>query len=97
MTVIKLKFISNNVEGLQACRRQLQFFEYLRHKICSNGILFLQQTHSTFNNEAKWNHNFDGKIYYLNGISNSSGILIAFYGGKKINVLKDYHTKLVAF
>ena len=38
--------------------------------------------------EVKWNEEFRGEIYYSHGKLNSCGVLIAFYGDKKINVKK---------
>ena len=61
----------------------------MRNKIWPNGILFLQETHSTFNDEVKWSVKF-GKICFLHGTSDSCGVLIAFYGDKKINVKKRF-------
>ena len=65
----------------------------MRNKIYPNGILFLQETHSISNDEAKWNDEFKGKIYYSHGKSNSCDVLIAFYSDEKINVKKQLANK----
>ena len=59
----------------------------MRNKIYPNGILFLQETHSISNDEAK------GKIYYSHGKSNSCDVLIAFCGDEKINIKKQLADK----
>ena len=88
MAGINLKLISNNVKGLQSSKKGLKLFEYLKNRICPNVILFLQETHSTFMDEVKWNDEFRGKIYYSHGKLNSCGVLIVSYGDEKINVKK---------
>ena len=60
----------------------------IRKKIFPNGILFLQETHSTKENEIKWKDKFNGNLYFVHGKSNSRGVLIGFSGKKtftKIN------------
>ena len=42
------------------CHRVQQF----RNKLSKNRILFLQETHSIFNNENIWRDNFDGPVFY---------------------------------
>ena len=43
----KLKFLSNNVDGLKSSKKGIKMFEHLRDKVSNNGIIFLQDTHST--------------------------------------------------
>ena len=40
----------------------------------------MQKTHSTKENEIRWNDDFNGQIHYSHGKSNSCGVLIAFFG-----------------
>ena len=54
-------------------------FESLKNKSGPNGISFLQELHSKKENEIRWNDNFNGKIHYSYGESNSCGVLIAFF------------------
>ena len=44
MSSIKFNLISNNVKGLQSHKN---IFEYLKNKRGPNGILYLQEAHST--------------------------------------------------
>ena len=46
-----LAFIANNIKGIQNNSRRLSVVEYFRKKLGNNGILFLQEKHSTFNDE----------------------------------------------
>ena len=78
MSSIKFNLISNNVKGLQSYKKRLKIFEYLKNKSGPNGILFLQETHSTKETEIIWNNDSNGQIHYFHGKSNSCGVLIAF-------------------
>ena len=47
-------FILNNVKGIKVSEKRLKFFEYLRNRINNNGFIFLQEIHSSSNDEQKW-------------------------------------------
>ena len=88
----KINFISSNVKRLQSTNKRLKLIKYFKHKIVSNGFLFLRETNSTVNDEVKWKDDFEGKVFYSHGKSNSCGILICFIGSKKVfirNKLSD--------
>ena len=70
MSSIKFNLISNNVKGVQSYRKRLKIFEYLKIKSGPNGILFLQETHSTKENEIRQNDDFNGQIHYSHDKSN---------------------------
>ena len=42
-----LNFLSNNVNWLNSSKKRIKVFEYFREKIANNGILFLEETHSS--------------------------------------------------
>ena len=67
----KLKFLSNNVNEP-------------RDKVSNNGIIFLQETHSTEDALNKWRDDFQGQIFFSHGTTNSCGVMIGFLGNKKI-------------
>ena len=50
----KLKFLSNNVNGLKSSKKRNKMFEYFRDKVSNNEIIFLQETHSTEDALNKW-------------------------------------------
>ena len=88
----KINFISNNVKGFQSTNKRLKLIKYFKDKIVSNGFLFVQETHSTVNDEIKWKDDFKGEVFYSHGKSNSCGVLICFIGSKRLfirNKLSD--------
>ena len=64
-------------------------FEYFKTKIDPKGILFLQETHSSIEIEKKWNHEFNGKLFFSHGKTNSCCVVIAFYGIINYSVQKQ--------
>ena len=48
-----IRFISNNVMGIQPCEKRIKFFDYLKNAIASSRFIFLQETHSTIHDEKK--------------------------------------------
>ena len=88
----KINFISNNVKGFQSTNKRLKLIKYFKDKIVSNGFLFVQETHSTVNDEIKWKDDFKGEVFYSNSKSNSCGVLIWFIGSERLfirNKLSD--------
>ena len=80
----KINFITNNVKGFQSTDKRLKLVKYFRDKIVSNSFLFLQETHSTVNDEIKWKDNFKDEVFSSRGNSNSRGVLIYFIGSKNL-------------
>ena len=73
-----LTFITNNIKGIPNNSKQLSVVEYFKNKLGNNGILFLQETHSTFNDENIWKNDFNVPVFYSDVTSKSCGVLIAF-------------------
>ena len=48
-----LHIITNNIKWIQNKNKHLSIIEYFKNKIGKNGILFLQETHSTTSDEEK--------------------------------------------
>ena len=82
-------FLLNSVKGLQSNKKPLKLIEYLKEKFNSNGFLFLQETHSTKNNEVAWKQDFNGQVFFSHGKSNSCGVLICYCGSNKLLVKKS--------
>ena len=61
----KPKFLSNNVNGLKSSKKRIKMFEYFRDKVSNNGIIFLQETHSTEDAHNKLRDDFQGQIFFL--------------------------------
>ena len=54
--------------------------------------MFLQETHSTVNDEIKWKADFKDEVFYSHGKSNSCGALVCFIGSNRLfirNKLSD--------
>ena len=62
-----IKFISNKVRGIKNSDKRIKIFEYLKNKVVSNGVVFLQETHSCEKDKKKWNGEFKGTLFFSNG------------------------------
>ena len=51
-------------------------------------VLFLQETHFSVEKEKQWSDNFEGKIFYSHGTTNSCCVAIAFLGSKSLEVVE---------
>ena len=52
----------------------------------SNGVLFLQETHSKSNDENAWADDFKGQVFFSHGTSKSHDALIVYLGSKSFVV-----------
>ena len=64
-----LTFITNNIKGIPNNSKQLSVVEYFKNKLGNNRILFLQETHSTLNDEIFWKNDFNVPVFYSHGTS----------------------------
>ena len=88
-----LTFITNNIKGIRNNSKRLSVVEYFRNKFGNSGILFLQETRSTFNDEIIWKNGFNGHVFYSHGTSQSCGVLIAYFGNLNFSVNKQVGDK----
>ena len=58
-------FITNNAKRIQSIKKRLKLIEYFESKITTHGMLFLQETHSSSDDEQKWRDNFGGNTSFL--------------------------------
>ena len=84
-----LTFITNNIKGIRNNSKRLSAV----NKLGNNGILFLQETHSTFNDEIIWKNDFNGPVFYSHSTSQSCGALIAYFGNLNFSVNKQVGDK----
>ena len=49
-----LRFFSNNVNGLRSSKKRVKILEYFKRQPVNNGIIFLQETHSTEDAFNEW-------------------------------------------
>ena len=61
------KFLSNSVKGLQSSKKRLKLFQCFENKIGPNGILFLQESHSSKVTEKIWSDEFNGDFFFHMG------------------------------
>ena len=72
------KCLSYNVKGLQNKVKRISIFNFCKDKIRNNGIVLLQESHSSRKDVKRWKSEWGADIYLNHGSSNSSGTLIAF-------------------
>ena len=77
-----LKFISNNVKGIQKSDKRIKIFEYLKNSISPSGFICLQETHSSVDYEKRWCDELNGSLYFSHGKTNSCGVAIEYVGSK---------------
>ena len=93
-----LNFLSNNVNGLKSSKKRIKMFEYFREKISNNGIIFLQETHSSENTFNNWGNDFKGEVFFSHGSTSSCGVMIGYLGSKKFQlnkINKDDHGRIL--
>ena len=78
-----IKFISNNVNGIQPTKKRLNLIEYFKNNLNSEGFLFLQETYSTFKDVINWMQELKGQLFSSRRKSSSCGVLICYFGYKK--------------
>ena len=76
------------MKGLQSTKKQLKVIEYFNENLLPNGVLVLQETHLTLNNEVRWRDEFNTELSFSHSASNSCKVLIAFLGTNKVTVKK---------
>ena len=74
-------------------KKRFKQFEYFKSKLKLNGLLSLQETHSTTDCAKKLKDEFGGDLHFSHGSSQSWGVFIAFYGNQDITVKKKLSDK----
>ena len=80
------RFISKNGNRIPSFENIINFFQYLRNAIFSAGLMFLHETHSTIHDEKKWNNEFQRKLFFLLGKSNSFRVAIGSIGNMSFEI-----------
>ena len=79
----KLKFISNNVKGIQKSEKRIKIFEYLKNSISPDGFFFFNGTHIALLMTKKGGVTSLMAIFYFShGKTNSGGVAIGYVGTK---------------
>ena len=70
--------------------KQLQsVMHFTQTQLLKNGILFLQETRSTFNDDNISKNDFGVPVFYSHGTSSSCVVLIAYFGNLNFSVNKE--------
>ena len=75
-----------NCRGLRDVSKRQKIFKWLKEKQLE--IVFLQETHSTTGDEAKWQREWGGKICFNHGKRDSKGVMVLFKPNMDIDILK---------
>ena len=70
----------------------------MKNYVTSNGLIFLQETHSPVKDEKVWSDEFEGQLFFSHGKTNSCGVAIGFVGTKALNILnikRDYLRRIL--
>lgn len=79
-----LKYVSMNVNGLQAAAKRRAVFLLIRRG--GFDIALLQETYSTEELASTWQREWGGLIYFSNGESNAQGVATLVRKGANIKV-----------
>ena len=85
------------VNGLNSPKKRIKMFEYFREKIANNGILFLQETHSSHDTIINWHYNFKDELFFSHGTTNSCSVMIGYLGSKKSKLIEQKKIIKVGF
>ena len=77
-----LKFISNNVKRIQKSEKRIKIFEYLKYSTSPSGFIFLQETHSSVDDDKRWCDELNGSLYFSHGKTYSGGVALGYVGSK---------------
>ncbi|KAL9961456.1 hypothetical protein ACROYT_G030398 [Oculina patagonica] len=77
-----LKLLSLNVRGLSNFRKRRAIFTWCRKQKAD--LIFLQETHSTENDECKWKKEWGSEIIFSHGSSNARGVAVLIKSGLDI-------------
>ena len=78
--------VSQNVKGLREKIKRLTVFEHLKKK---GDIIFLQESHSTPDDESKWKEECEGEVLFSHGASNARGVMIIFSKKLELEIVRS--------
>ena len=92
------KVMSFNVRGLRDEKKRKSIFRFVKRK--NIDICFIQEAHSTLNDEETWKKDWEGDIYYSNGGHNARGVLVLIKPNldfKMEDLSRDHEGRLLTF
>ena len=78
MNINQISMISNNINGFQFTKKRLKMIQYFKNSLLPQGVLFIQETHSTESKKTSWTYEFSATLFFPHGSSNSCEVLIGF-------------------
>ena len=78
-----------NVRGINGYKKRSKIFNWMVKHSSVNSIFMLQETHSTLNDEKNWHKQWRSKLFFSQGTSNSTGVLVGFRDGLDYSVNKE--------
>ena len=85
---VRLRTLILSQAMLNELRIVLKDFNYLKENMSYNGILFLQETHSSRKDEIKWKDEFKKELFFSHRKTNSCGVLIGIIEKRSFKLLK---------
>ena len=79
-----LNFFSFNARGLGDRKKRMAVFLWLKSK--GPGVYLLQECHSTANSEKNWQQDWEGRIEFSHGSSNSRGVAILMTKNLQVDI-----------
>ena len=84
---IMFDILSLNVRGIREKKKRINIFSWVRNHVSDQGVIMLQETHSTKDLESSWSSQLQcEKVYYSHGESNARGVLIAFQNDLDVTI-----------
>ena len=74
MASCSLELVSFNARGLGNEKKRKKVFNILKKQTSMNSVIFLQECHSTKEDERLWEYQWKNKIFYSHGKSNARGV-----------------------
>ena len=88
-----LYILTYSLKRVQINSKRLSAAQYFRNKLSNDKYLFLQETHSIFNDKNIWKNDFNAPLFYSHGTSQFCCVLIAYFGDLNFLVNKQVGNK----
>lgn len=85
-----LYFICNNAKGIKSSPKRLKLFEHFKVKLIKL-IIFVQETHSSIQDEKQQFDDFQSKLFFSQGKTDSCRVAIGYYGNKSFELKTKQH------
>ena len=90
MDDLNFDILSWNVRGLGDYQKRRKLFNWVKKHTSKNGIVFMQETHSSDKTGKQWEQLWRGSIKFSHGTTSSKGVLIAFSESLEFNITKEF-------